>query len=177
MDKLLKGVRTVLYGFSVAAMSVMLIVIFAQVVTRYSFGYTPEWSEELARFLFVWVVFLGSALEEEGQVKNGHLGLKLAQVGGAGQDHVDGAVNEAFGHVLLAAELRGREDLDFHVSAGFFSDQLGEIVGTLGVGVAHFGDVAEFEHGFGESGHAEGNGHENDCTHEETFHDSSCNGS
>ena len=26
MDKLLKGVRTVLYGFSVAAMSVMLIV-------------------------------------------------------------------------------------------------------------------------------------------------------
>jgi hypothetical protein len=62
MDKLLKGVRSVLYGFSVVAMSVMLVIIFAQVVTRYLFNYTPEWSEELARFLFVWVVFLGSAL-------------------------------------------------------------------------------------------------------------------
>ena len=74
MDKLLKGVRTVLYGFSVVAMSVMLIVIFAQVVTRYSFGYTPEWSEELARFLFVWVVFLGSALI---MGESGHLAVQF----------------------------------------------------------------------------------------------------
>ena len=42
MDKLLKGVRTVLYGFSVVAMSVMLIVIFAQVVTRYFLGKTDK---------------------------------------------------------------------------------------------------------------------------------------
>ena len=74
MDKLLKGVRTVLYGFSVVAMSVMLIVIFAQVVTRYFFGYTPEWSEELARFLFVWVVFLGSALI---MGEGGHLAVQF----------------------------------------------------------------------------------------------------
>ncbi len=40
----------------------MLVIRFAQVVPRYFFNYTPEWSEELARFLFVWVVFLGSAL-------------------------------------------------------------------------------------------------------------------
>lgn len=74
MDKLLKGVRTVLYGFSVAAMSVMLVIIFAQVVTRYLFGYTPEWSEELARFLFVWVVFLGSALI---MGESGHLAVQF----------------------------------------------------------------------------------------------------
>lgn len=74
MDKLLQGVRTVLYGFSVAAMSVMLVIIFAQVVTRYFFSYTPEWSEELARFLFVWVVFLGSALI---MGESGHLAVQF----------------------------------------------------------------------------------------------------
>jgi TRAP-type C4-dicarboxylate transport system permease small subunit len=67
-------VRTVLYGFSVVAMSVMLVIIFAQVVTRYLFGYTPEWSEELARFLFVWVVFLGSALI---MGESGHLAVQF----------------------------------------------------------------------------------------------------
>ncbi len=74
MDKLLKGVRSVLYGFSVVAMSVMLVIIFAQVVTRYLFNYTPEWSEELARFLFVWVVFLGSALI---MGESGHLAVQF----------------------------------------------------------------------------------------------------
>lgn len=74
MDKLLKGVRAVLYGFSVGAMSVMLVIIFTQVVTRYLFGYTPEWSEELARFLFVWVVFLGSALI---MGESGHLAVQF----------------------------------------------------------------------------------------------------
>lgn len=74
MDKLLKGVRSVLYGFSVVAMSIMLLIIFAQVVTRYLFGYTPEWSEELARFLFVWVVFLGSALI---MGESGHLAVQF----------------------------------------------------------------------------------------------------
>ena len=62
LDKLFTGMRAVLYWFSVAAMSVMLVVIFAQVVSRYVFSWTPEWSEELARYLFVWVVFIGSAL-------------------------------------------------------------------------------------------------------------------
>ncbi len=61
-DKMLKGLRSVLYWFSFTAMLLMLALIFTQVVTRYCFGYTAEWSEELARFLFVWVVFLGSAL-------------------------------------------------------------------------------------------------------------------
>ena len=61
-DKILKGLRFILYYFSITAMSIMLITIFCQVITRYCFSYTPEWSEELSRFLFVWVVFLGSAL-------------------------------------------------------------------------------------------------------------------
>jgi len=74
LDKLFKGLRSVLYWFSVAAMSVMLVVIFAQVVLRYLFNWTPEWSEELARYLFVWVVFIGSALI---MGESGHLAVQF----------------------------------------------------------------------------------------------------
>ncbi len=74
LDKLFTGMRAVLYWFSVAAMSVMLVVIFAQVVSRYVFNWTPEWSEELARYLFVWVVFIGSALI---MGESGHLAVQF----------------------------------------------------------------------------------------------------
>lgn len=74
LDKLLQKTRSVLYGFSCIAMMVMLVTIFAQVVTRYGFSYTPEWSEELARYLFVYVVFLGSALI---MGESGHLAVEF----------------------------------------------------------------------------------------------------
>ncbi len=74
MDKLLNTVRTLLYGISVTSMMVMLVIIFFQVVTRYLFGHTFEWSEEIARFLFVWVVFLGSALI---MGESGHLSVRM----------------------------------------------------------------------------------------------------
>lgn len=73
-DKMLNGLRSVLSWFSFTAMLVMLALIFVQVVTRYCFGYTAEWSEELARFLFVWVVFLGSALV---MGESGHLAVEF----------------------------------------------------------------------------------------------------
>ena len=74
LDKLLNGIRSVLCWFSFVAMMVMLLTIFAQVVTRYGFNYTPEWSEELARYLFVYVVFLGSALI---MGESGHLAVEF----------------------------------------------------------------------------------------------------
>lgn len=74
MDILFKFLRKTLYGISVAAMVVMLVIIFMQVITRYIFGFSFEWSEELARFLFVWVVFLGSALI---MGEDGHLAVEL----------------------------------------------------------------------------------------------------
>ena len=74
LDALLAKVRSGLYWFSFVAMMVMLVTIFAQVITRYGFGYTPEWSEELARYLFVYVVFLGSALI---MGESGHLAVEF----------------------------------------------------------------------------------------------------
>lgn len=44
---------------SIGIMVVLCIVTFMQVVMRYVFQNPPYWSEELARFLMVWVSFLG----------------------------------------------------------------------------------------------------------------------
>lgn len=74
MKSLLKGLRTVLYWFSVVAMSIMLAVTFFSVVSRYAFSFTFDWAEELSRFLFVWSVFLGSALI---MGENGHLAVEF----------------------------------------------------------------------------------------------------
>ena len=41
---------------------VIVCVMFAQVVFRYIFNNSLSWSEELIRFLFVWLTFLGGAL-------------------------------------------------------------------------------------------------------------------
>jgi len=44
------------------ANGLMLLLVFLQVITRYVFSWTPAWGEELARYLFVWVVFLSMPL-------------------------------------------------------------------------------------------------------------------
>lgn len=38
----------------------MVVVIFLQVVARYIFNHALSWPEELGRFLFAWIVFLGT---------------------------------------------------------------------------------------------------------------------
>ena len=81
-DQLLSKVRGVLYWFSCVAIMAMLFLIFIQVISRYCFGYTPEWSEELARFLFVYVVFLGSALV---MGESGHLAVEFLPIRYRGQ--------------------------------------------------------------------------------------------
>ena len=48
------------------------IIIFGQVVSRYFFNYTPDWSEELARYLIVWTIFIGTAI---GVRNNIHIGV------------------------------------------------------------------------------------------------------
>ncbi|MBI4013148.1 MAG: TRAP transporter large permease subunit [Candidatus Rokubacteria bacterium] len=45
-----------------ALLVVMVVVAFAQVVLRYAFGAPLSWNEEVARWCFVWMTFLGAAL-------------------------------------------------------------------------------------------------------------------
>ncbi|SDE81358.1 2,3-diketo-L-gulonate TRAP transporter small permease protein YiaM [Sporomusa acidovorans DSM 3132] len=40
----------------------MVAIIFVQVIARYAFSNSLTWSEEVGRYLFVWMTFLGTAL-------------------------------------------------------------------------------------------------------------------
>jgi TRAP-type C4-dicarboxylate transport system permease small subunit len=65
---LAKGEAAVLILF----LSVMTLVVFLQVVYRYVLVRPLYWSEELARYMFVWLSMFGAAL---GLQKQGHFGL------------------------------------------------------------------------------------------------------
>jgi TRAP-type C4-dicarboxylate transport system permease small subunit len=67
-DMLAKGESAVLIGLVV----IMTVVVFLQVVYRYVLTQPLHWSEELARYLFVWISILGAAL---GLQKRGHFGM------------------------------------------------------------------------------------------------------
>ena len=47
---------------STSALAVMCIVSFVAVISRYVFNDSLTWSEELTRYIFMWVVFLGTAI-------------------------------------------------------------------------------------------------------------------
>jgi TRAP-type C4-dicarboxylate transport system permease small subunit len=47
-------------GVLIALLAAMAIIIFANVVLRYSTNQSIEWAEELARYMMVWLTFLGA---------------------------------------------------------------------------------------------------------------------
>jgi len=71
LDRLVARIEA---GVIVVLVSCLTVVTFAQVVTRYGLGNPLIWSEELARYLFVWVSMIGAALAVRG---GGHFGLDL----------------------------------------------------------------------------------------------------
>lgn len=58
----LKAIDRTVSSALVALTSVMVAVGATQVVSRYLFNNPLTWSEELMRYIFVWIVFLGTAL-------------------------------------------------------------------------------------------------------------------
>jgi TRAP-type C4-dicarboxylate transport system permease small subunit len=56
----------------VVMLSAMVIMVFGNVVLRYGFNDGIIYSEELSRFLFIWITFLGAIVTMR---ENGHLGL------------------------------------------------------------------------------------------------------
>ncbi|MDR3591809.1 MAG: TRAP transporter small permease [Negativicutes bacterium] len=67
---LLKATKVV----TAALLAIMVVIVFANVVARYYLSASLAWSEELARFMLIWLVFLGAILA---YVDNEHLGLDL----------------------------------------------------------------------------------------------------
>ncbi|MBO6510563.1 MAG: TRAP transporter small permease [Roseibium sp.] len=70
----LDGLLAVAKASVIVISVVMIVVTLAQVVFRYVIAAPLPWSEELARYCFVWIVFLGGAI---GLSRGIHLGVDL----------------------------------------------------------------------------------------------------
>lgn len=72
MQKLLKPIDWLEDAICVLTLGTVSLLIFGQVISRYFFEYTPLWSEELARYLIVWSIFVGVSV---GVRDNKHIGV------------------------------------------------------------------------------------------------------
>lgn len=68
----IRGLVKAMEWLLIAILGWMVILVFGNVVLRYGFNSGIVFSEEVSRFLFVWMVFLGSVLMLK---ENGHLGV------------------------------------------------------------------------------------------------------
>lgn len=59
MNRLLTAFLAVNRWLLILVLGAMSIIVFANVVLRYSTNYSIEWSEEVARHLMIWLTFLG----------------------------------------------------------------------------------------------------------------------
>ena len=74
MSKLIRAYDTLLKIIIVACLVAMVVMVFANVVMRYAFNTGLPVSEELARWCFVWLTFLGAILVLR---ERSHLGVVL----------------------------------------------------------------------------------------------------
>lgn len=75
MEKKEKIINRIEEWLSVAVLVVILVVLSYQVILRFVFHNTNSWSEELARYMFVWLVYLSAAYAI---YKNAHIKIDAA---------------------------------------------------------------------------------------------------
>lgn len=83
MDKWADRGLLVIKSLMVIMMAIMVVLVFSNVVLRYGLGTGITFAEEISRWCFVWMIFLGSLI---GLTNNGHLGyegifLKMPRMG------------------------------------------------------------------------------------------------
>lgn len=76
MKKLVSRLEGVTEGLMAIDLTIMVGLVFSNAVARYGFGSGFAGAEELARLLFVWMIFLGAILALR---RRGHLGVELVQ--------------------------------------------------------------------------------------------------
>jgi TRAP-type C4-dicarboxylate transport system permease small subunit len=83
MDRLVNGYCRLLEWAMAAALAVMVVLVFGNVVLRYAFNSGITVSEEMSRWLFVWMTFLGAivALKEHGHLGSDMLVSRLPTIG------------------------------------------------------------------------------------------------
>ena len=83
MNRLINGYCRLLDALVVLALAIMVVLVFGNVVLRYAFNTGITVSEEVSRWLFVWLVFLGAivALKEHAHLGTDMLVSRLPVVG------------------------------------------------------------------------------------------------
>ena len=74
MQRIVEGYFQLLKFAIVACLALMVVLVFGNVVLRYAFNLGITVSEELSRFLFVWLTFLGAIIAFR---EHGHLGVDM----------------------------------------------------------------------------------------------------
>lgn len=92
-----RGIQPVI-GLALLGITLILCV---NVITRYGFGYSLKWGEELATYTIIWLTFLGSAV----CVRRGlHVSVDaFAQMMGPGAKRILGLVASVFGMLFSLA--------------------------------------------------------------------------
>ncbi len=62
MEALYKGIHKIIRLVLLVILSLMVIIVTAQIICRYIFFYSLSWSEELSRYLFAWLILIGACL-------------------------------------------------------------------------------------------------------------------
>ena len=97
MSVLARVAGRVLDALAIATFTGMFLCVIVQVVPRYFFGDPTTWSDELARYLFVWCSFIGWVIAAR---RRSHLGIAL--VAERSPPRVQAAI-ELFGALASAA--------------------------------------------------------------------------
>ena len=95
MNTLLDRYCKVLDAITVAFLAIMVVLVFGNVVLRYAFNSGITVSEEMSRWLFVWLTFLGAIVAIK---EHGHLGtdMLIARLGFTGKK-----ICAVIAHVLM----------------------------------------------------------------------------
>jgi TRAP-type C4-dicarboxylate transport system permease small subunit len=48
--------------FTIIALAIIVILVFAQVISRYIFTFSISWSQEVVTYLFIWMIFIGCSM-------------------------------------------------------------------------------------------------------------------
>lgn len=74
MKKFIKATDKLEEYFCCALLMVMLVILTYQVLLRFLFNSSNAWSEEVARYMFIWLVYVGSSY---GFLKNAHIKIDV----------------------------------------------------------------------------------------------------
>jgi TRAP-type C4-dicarboxylate transport system permease small subunit len=108
LDTLNTRLNRIVCGLLTAIFSVMVVVVFAQVIFRYSLEQPLSWSEEVARYMFIWATFLGASVAF---YENTHINVTYFT------DHIPNVRARAL--VMILADLASMTFLGMYVYEGF----------------------------------------------------------